>query len=150
VRSVPTWRVDEDCFALLLALREKTEEELLIQSRNEPDELISYLKAGHISHFFNDELALRSELRYPRFSRLIHITLKGKEEAVKELEAEISPLLEKYDFIFYSSPDSTPLNTTRYALSRVPSNEWPKPELMEVLRSLPPSVKVEIDPDRLV
>lgn len=149
-RAVPTWRVDEDCLALLLALRESVEEELIIQSRSEPDELMDYLRKGQISNFFTEELKLREEVGYPPFSHLVHLTMQGKEEVVKNLENEVSTLLSGYNFSFYSSPDSTTSNTTRYALLRVDNDKWPWQRLMEVLRSLPQSVKVEINPDRLV
>ncbi len=150
LRAVPTWRADEQCLGLLLRLREVVEEELVIQTRNEPDELLSYLKSGQISQFFTDELSLREDLRYPPFSRLAHLKLTGNEAAVKLLEAEVLEVLRSFQFSFYSSPDSTPENTTRYGLLRVPVSQWPKPELMEYLRALPPSVRVEIDPDKLV
>lgn len=149
-RAVPTWRVDEDCLALLLALRENVEEELIIQSRSEPDELMDYLRKGQISNFFTDELKLREEVGYPPFSHLVHLTMKGKEEAVKAIENDVSALLSDFNFSFYSSPDSTLENTTRYALLRISNDKWPNKTLMEVLRSLPQSVKVEINPDRLV
>ncbi len=150
LRAAPTWRADEQCLGLLLRLREAVEEELVIQSRHEPDDLLAYLRSGQLNQFFADELALREDLRYPPFSRLAHLTMKGKEDAVKLLEAEVSEALASHGFSFYSSPDSTPDNTTRYGLSRVPISEWPKPELIHRLRALPPSVRVEIDPDKLV
>jgi len=150
VRATPTWRVDEDCLALLFALREKVQEELIIQSRSEPDELINYFKKGQINNFFTDELKLREEVGYPPFNQLIHLTLKGKEEAVKVLEKEVSTSLLDFNFLYYSSPDSTPENTTRYGLLKVASKDWPWPSLMEALRRLPPTVKVEVNPDRLV
>jgi primosomal protein N' len=150
LRAVPTWRADEQSLGLLLHLRELAEEELLLQTRNEPDELPAYLKSGQISQFFNDELALRAELNYPPFAHLVHLTMSGKEESVKLLEKEVSDLLQGFNFSFYSSPDSTPEKTTRYALLRVALNEWPHPELMDLLRSLSPAVRIEVDPDRLV
>jgi primosomal protein N' len=150
LRAVPTWRADEQSLGLLLHLRELAEEELFLQTRNEPDELPGYLKSGQISQFFNDELALRSDLNYPPFAHLVHLTMSGKEESVKLLEKEVSDLLQGFKFSFYSSPNSTPEKTTRYGLWRVALNEWPHRELMDRLRTLPPSVRVEIDPDRLV
>lgn len=150
LRAVPTWRADEQCLGLLLRLREAVTGELIIQTRNEPDELLAYLKSGQISQFFSDELALRKELRYPPFFHLVHLTMKGKAESVKALEAETQAYLRPFDFAFYSSPDSTPENTTRYGLWRVPDQEWPQPELMDRLRGLPLAVRIEIDPDRLV
>lgn len=150
VRAVPTWRADEQCFSLLLGLRENVEDELIIQTRNEPDELLDYLHSGQVSQFFTDELNLREGLNYPPFAHLVHLTISGKEETVRLLEAEVAERLEGFNFAFYSSPDSTPVKTTRYALARVARTEWPKPELLERLRALSPAVRVEINPDRLV
>lgn len=149
-RAVPTWRVEEQCFSLLLRLREAVEDELIVQTRSEPDDLFEYVKGGQTSQFYTDELKLREELSYPPFARFVHLTMKGKEEMVKQEEAMASALISDHPFAFYSSPDSTPENTTRYGLLRVPRAKWPDPGLMDRLRLLPPAVKVEIDPDRLV
>lgn len=150
VRSIPTWRTDEECFALLMRLRELTEEELIVQTRFEPDDLIDMVKSGQMVNFYNEELHLRQSLSYPPHSKLIHLTLSGPAVAIRPIEATIADTLADFTVHFYSSPDSTDARTIRYGLARVSRESWPAPELMDVLRSLPPQVRVEIDPNRIV
>lgn len=147
VRSVPTWRVDEECFSLLFKIREKTDDELIVQTRSEPDYLLDLVKVGQIDNFFTDEIALRQSLNYPPFTTLVHLTMTGAIDAVRSLEAEIAPRLEKFGFVFYSAPESIPNRTTRYGLCRTRSIEA---DLIQALRSLPPTVRVEINPRRIV
>ncbi len=150
VRSVPTWRVDELSFSLLMRLREISTDTVIVQSRTESDELMSWAATGSTEKFFDSELALRKALHYPPFYKLIHLTIAGSLESVRNLEAELLPLLEPFGFAFYSAPDSVAKKTVRYGLSRVAYTDWPDKKLLEVLRNLPPSVRIEIDPERIV
>lgn len=149
-RSIPTWRADEEFLALLLTLREITTGTVILQTRSEPDEIVSYAKTGQIELFFNDELALRKSLGYPPFSVFVHLTIEGPAETLKPLEAEITTLLNDWSVIFYSAPESLPAKTVRYGLIKVPRESWPDGALLACLRSLPPSVRIELNPARIV
>lgn len=150
VRATPTWRIDEESFSLLMRLRELTHERLFIQSRAEEDSALELARAGQLDNFFDEELRLRQELHYPPFYKLIHLTMSGPVEAVKRLESEVAERLRPFDFSFYSAPASVPEKTIRYGLARVADGEWPKAELVEALKGLPPMVRIEIDPARIV
>ena len=150
VRSAPTWRVDKACFYLLMRLREMTVDRLFVQTRTEPDELLDLASSGSTEKFFNEELKLREDLRYPPFYNLVHLTMSGPIESVRLLEEEVTRKLEPFDFSFYSGPESTTSKTTRYGLCRVPVAKWPDREMIEALKLLPPSVRIEIDPDKIV
>ncbi|MEX2341160.1 MAG: hypothetical protein WD605_02465, partial [Candidatus Paceibacterota bacterium] len=150
VRSAPTWRVDKACFYLLMKLREITLDRLFVQTRTEPDELLTLASSGSTERFFNEELKLREDLRYPPFYNLIHLTMVGPLESVRVLEEGVVKKLAPFDFSFYSGPESTTNKTIRYGLCRVPTGKWPDRELIEALKILPPSVRVEIDPDKIV
>jgi len=150
VRSVPTWRVDEVTFSLLLKLREITTDKLFVQTRSTSDELLNLAANGAVEKFYDSEILLRESLKYPPFSFMVHLTMSGRIDEVKQIEALIRPELEILGFGFYSSPDSVPGKTTRYGLCRVPASKWPNKVLMEVLTALPPAVKIEINPDRIV
>lgn len=150
VRSIPTWHTDEECFALLMRLRELAIDEVVVQTRTEPGELLDMVKAGQMVNFYNEELLLRQQLSYPPYSKLVHLTMLGPAESLKPLEVTIKEELAPFKWHFYSAPDSTDERTTRYGLLRVPLEEWPHKNLMEKLRALPPSVRVEIDPSRIV
>ncbi len=149
-RSIPTWRGDEDLLALLLTLRDKTNDTCFIQTRSEPHEIIDCAISGSVSKFYDEELILRETLNYPPFFHFIHLTLQGKAEAVQREEEKITNLLQKYKPHFYYAPTTTYKKTIRHGLIRVSNEAWPSQDLMDRLRSLPPQVRVEVDPDRVV
>ena len=71
-------------------------------------------------------------------------------EAKKKLEEDITAILKDYKLSIYQSPTSTKEAPIMYGLMRVPSSEWPNQKLSALLRSLPPSVRIVINPDRIV
>jgi primosomal protein N' len=149
-RSIPSWRAEEEFYGLLLTLRERSTQAVLIQTRTEPDEILSYAKQGLVEQFYTDELELREALMYPPFSTFILLTWQDTKESVTQTEAKLEKLLREYKPRFYSAPQSLVKKTTRYGLMRIERSQWPLTELVTILRALPPSIKIEINPDRIV
>ena len=149
-RSIPTWRADEEFFGLMLTMRELTSEIMLMQTRQEPDELIECVKNGLVEQFYDDEIDLRESLKYPPFSVFVHLTMAGSADSLRPLEETINETLANYKPSFYSAPLSTAAKTVRYGLIRVSEENWPDETLLEALRSLPPMVRIEINPSKLV
>ena len=149
-RTVPTWRADEDFFALLLRLREITTKSVLIQTRAETDDVLSYAKTGQVEQFYTDELSLRSTLKYPPYSVFIHLTFSGSGEAVSKQEEALSKTLTAWPIRFYSAPQSTVQTNIRYGLLRIPALNWPDETLIKILAKLPPAIRVEINPGKIV
>ncbi|MEK7462167.1 MAG: hypothetical protein AAB618_01175 [Patescibacteria group bacterium] len=150
-RSTPTWRADESLFRLIIKLRECTKREVLIQTRSDTDLLVEYSSKGAVERFFDDEISLRKQLKYPPFSTFILVTWSGSEAAVRESEKVIKTILTNPLAEFYTNPHSTAAHTHRHALLRIPSDD--KVTLAEVInqvRKLPPYVKLEINPERIV
>ncbi len=149
-RSIPSWRAEEEFLSLLFNLRDLTRETLFIQTQTESDEILDYLMTGHTDQFYTDELALRESLKYPPYSKFIHFTFTGEATAVNNLETEITDLLVKYKPKFYSSADTKEMKIMRQGLIRVPLSDWPNADLINRLRSLPPTVRIELDPPKIV
>jgi len=149
-RSVPTWRAEEELFDLLLTLREKTSEVCYLQTRQEPDEVIQLATQGQLEAFCAQELRLRKTLGYPPFQVLVHLTLQGQRAAVANLEQVVASVLHTWQPHFYNAPTTTDAKTTRYGLIKIPRKTWPPKTLITQLKSLPPAVRVEINPDRIV
>lgn len=151
-RSIPTWRADETLFRLLITLREHTEKEVIVQTRQETDDLLSHASRGATERFHDDEIALRKITNYPPFSQFIFLTWQGPKEAVEYVEKNIKQLLSSHQVAgaeFYNNPKSTPHKIMRHCLIRVPTLTG-QPEFMNALRTLPPYVVVTINPDRIV
>ncbi|OGG89327.1 hypothetical protein A2592_02925 [Candidatus Kaiserbacteria bacterium RIFOXYD1_FULL_42_15] len=151
VRAIPTWRADESLFRLLINLREKTDKEVIIQTRNETDDLLLYATRGAVDRFHDDELALRKMLNYPPFSTFVFITWQGSPTMVQETENLVQKLLAPLEIKgqFYTNPNSTIHKLLRHCLIRVPNLTDNQP-LIQALRSLPPHIAISINPDRIV
>lgn len=149
MRSQPTWRAEETVLGNLLNLRELTARECIVQIRNEIDPLLKHFERGLIDDFYNEEIGMRQVLSYPPFAVFVLLTWQGDKAAVKVIEGQITTVLAAYNPQCYSSP--LPGEThTRHALLRIAHGDWPKPKLMDVLRTLPPVIRIEVGPERII
>ncbi len=151
VRAMPTWRADESLFRLLLSLREISQNEVLVQTRTEPDDLLLYATRGAVDRFHDDEINLREMLQYPPFANFYFLTWQGSPEHITNTENFIKQLLEptKLPLQFYTNPQSHGQKSLRHCLIRVNKNTSPA-HLVELLRHLPPYIAITVNPDRIV
>ncbi|MCA9358863.1 hypothetical protein KC926_01505 [Candidatus Kaiserbacteria bacterium] len=150
-RAIPTWRADESLFRLLLRLRECTTKEVIVQTRTETDNLMIHATRGAVERFYDDEIALRKMLQYPPYSTFILLTWIGTHISVHELEKPILKILESQNVQYYNNPNSTKEKTLRHGLIRIPTSDTTNHEqVIKLARCLPPYVKVEINPERIV
>ena len=88
---------------------------------------------------------------YPPFTTLIKITLEGnKEDIITEMSIIQKNLEPQTVDIFPAFTHTVKGNYVLHGLMRIPSGRWPDRELSDKLRALPPSVRVNIDPDSLL
>lgn len=150
VRATPTWKADESLFRLLLKLREITEKEVLLQTRASSDELLEHASRGAIEKFYDDEIALRQLLRYPPFVTFVLLTWTGDAEVALRAENIIKNTL-SVEGEYYQSPQSRPSKQLRHCLLRADHTSIDSYKtLMAQLTSLPPFVKIEINPEKIV
>jgi primosomal protein N' (replication factor Y) len=150
-RTIPTWRADESLFRLLLKLRECTAKEVLIQTRTEPDALLTHASRGALERFYDDEINLRRMLSYPPFSQFILVSWLSSADTAKEMQKKLQMQFGTTDILYYFNPHSTAQKTQGYALFRLPKTLTPKETaLIDRIRALPPYFKVEVNPDRIV
>lgn len=150
LRATPTWRQQEETLSTLFALRECTTDTLFVQTRTEPDEFLEHARTGAAERFYDEEIALREQLQYPPYSHFIHLTWQGSVDAVQKIEELLTKLLPAYKPMFYSAPPSAKGTIIRYALLRVPRGTWPDQKLVAILRTVPPAVRIVMNPDRIV
>lgn len=148
--SIPSWRADELLFRLLLDLREKTEQTVLLQARHEPTPIVNLAKQGMVEQFYDEELKLREQLHYPPFTVLILLTWTGSTEVVTKQTELIEQHLPQETVHYYNHPYSHQAKVTRYGLLRIPRERWPEKALLKRLRELPPSIKIQVDPDQII
>lgn len=148
--ATPTWRLEEENLSLLLSLREITEGKVLVQTRAKETEVLSHAKQGSVETFYTEELELRKKFGYPPFATFIHLTWQGSKDAVEKLQSEITKLLEPFSPSIYQNPTAPEHKPIMYCLMRLPEGKWPNPKLAEALRALPPSVRIMINPDKII
>jgi len=149
-RSNPTWKADENIFKLLLELRELSNEEVMVQTRTEPDSLLQNATHGSLEAFYNEEISLREALSYPPISTFILLTWTGSKEVVQNTEQTIKIITAGQTADYYNNPNSTETKLLRHALFRLPQEKKTKLDFINQLRQLPPYIRVEIDPSRIV
>ena len=124
---------------------------MLVQTRSETDLLVTHATRGAIERFYDDEIALREMLSYPPYSRFILLTWVGAVDAAKETSKKVKELLKSNDIQYYFNPNSTSKKTYGHALIRMKNKAQPdQAELLNRIRSLPPYIKVEVNPERIV
>lgn len=149
-RANPTWKTDENVLRLLLQLRELSQKEVLVQTRTPADHVLNCATAGTIESFYDEELSLREALKYPPYSTFILLSWQGSEEAVARVEKEVVSRTNDFKSLFYSNPLSSDTKILRHCLFRLPAKDAKNIDLINTIRTFPPYIKVEIDPNRIV
>lgn len=151
LRAIPSWRQQEELFSTILTLREKTSGTVLVQTRTTADdEMLKHAAKGDTSWFYGEELAAREACTYPPYFVFIHLTWTCPEGADDTLARDVEERLAQFEPHIYEAPAYNGTKRTRYALIRVPQAAWPDDLLVDAVRSLPPSVRVIINPNRIV
>lgn len=148
--ATPTWRLQEENFALMLRLREISKDALYVQTRTKDDTLIEHAKHANIEQFYTEEIELRKTFNYPPFTTFIHLTWQGPADAVQKTEALVSATLKDYKVSVYNAIQSPKDTVMQFGLIRMSSKDWPDKRLSLLLRSLPPTIRIVINPDRIV
>lgn len=83
------FRASEKTFSELRSILElvTTDGEVLIQTRYPLSDILKYLKDDNYASFVKNELVMRKELRYPPYSKLLHIRFSMDPSAGKEFQA---------------------------------------------------------------
>ncbi len=149
-RMTPTWRAEEELFALLLLLRDKTNDKVFVQSRSEIDPIFTHAEKGTVEQFYNEEMELREKLLYPPYVIFIHLTFTETSELGNKYQTELRENLDPHEITFYTSSVKAKSDNTYHGLVRIPASAWPNVKLMDRLRELPPYIRVEINPNSIL
>jgi len=148
--ATPTWRLEEENLALLLKLREETKGKVYIQTRTTDTHILTHAKQGSLEHFYTEELELRKTFNYPPYATFIHLTWQGTPDIVKKTETYLADIFKEYNISIYQNPTSPTETPILYGLIRISSATWPDQKIVTLLRSVPPSVRIVINPDKIV
>lgn len=159
--SVANYKIYEKVIRIVSTLSEKTEKDFLIQTKHADDPVLTGFSRGSLNEFYKQELKDRQVFGYPPFNRIIKITEPVKGENLKEMGAHYKKLFSGYDLESYTTPISKERGIyALHGIMRHPADTWNLPELssntridrplLEKLRSLPPQVRIEIDPEQIL
>lgn len=149
--AIPDWRASEKLFGTLLRLKQLTRKHFIIQTRQPEEKIFTYVTSGNLIDFYRDEIAERQDMGYPPFKSLIKISLAGNLSEIKKEMAKLETLLTKWHPITY--PDiskNTKGLPVLNILLRLPASLWPEPEILKILKSLPPTFVINVDPESIL
>ncbi|MFA5291054.1 MAG: hypothetical protein WC385_01945, partial [Candidatus Paceibacterota bacterium] len=147
----PDYRLGEKLFSELLRLRLLISKRLFIQTRNPDEKIWQYVLSGNLLDFYRDEIEERRELGYPPFKVLIKISREGKKDEIKKDMTQLEKSLAEWQPISYPSliknQKGLPISNI---LIKLPAAAWPNKKLLTLLKSLPPTFIIRVDPESVL
>lgn len=144
---IPDFRINERVFAMLLALRAKTEKTFLLQTRMPHVPVWKEVLRGDISNFYREELRVRKEFGYPPFTTLIKLSVSGSAEKAAEEVARLETLLGEYHPVSFPARKENPRGGVSFRILLKVAGTWPNDALLALLSSLSPAIEVRVDPE---
>lgn len=149
--SIPDFRINEKIFSIIVKLRSITHKHFLLQTRNPEAPVLALGVKGNIVDFYREEIEARKAFSFPPFSIFIKISYAGKKEGVLDAMEKLKIALEKWPIdIFPAFIATVKGEYIMHALVKLKRNEWPNNELIDILRALPPSYAVNVDPESIL
>ncbi len=153
--ALPDFRIQERMMYALTRLRNLAERTFIVQTRRIEEGVFSYGMKGNLGDFYRNMIKERKQFSYPPFSLLLKISMEGKKEEIAKEMANIRTLIapdiapNELD-IFPAFTSAANGKSAIHGLVKIPATRWPKKELVEKLRILPPHISVKIDPESLL
>lgn len=158
--SFPDFRSAENTFQLIVqaagrAGRASENGEVIIQTRNPNNKIISYAQNHDYESFINSELKMRKEAKYPPYVRLVRIIISsGDEKRARETSAEVKKILSKENKWEILGPSKAPLEKIKgkfrwHMLLKIPKSKIIGKEIYNLVnkkRWKNSKVFVDVDP----
>ena len=159
--SVANYKIYEKVIRIISTLGDITEKNLIIQTKHADDPVLDGFVRGTLHDFYRGELKDRQAFQYPPFARIIKISETTKTDAFKKTIEVYRKSFVDYGVECYTTTISKEKGICAvHSIMRHPSEVWNLPELspgtridkplLGKLRSLPPQVRIEIDPEQIL
>ena len=152
--ALPEFKMNEKIFRLLLKLKSLAKKSFTIQTRFPELPIFGNVLRGNISGFYKEELEGRKLFQYPPFKLLIKITRENKNVTLLNAEIEaMQKILTEWNPTTYPAFIPKVKNFyIKHILLKIEPSSWPSKQekLYRILSSIPPSWKVDIDPESLL
>ena len=159
--SIPNFKMSEKILQIIIVILERTENKLIIQTKNENDSALQAIKNGNLLSFVREEIEDRQKLEYPPFKRFIKITYLGDKAKTERVKEFLTETFKEYNPEIFSgfhaqAKDKYVTNT----LIKIDPKKWSLPalstgaeideNLLSKLNSLPASFLISVDPEDLL
>ncbi len=149
--AIPDFHVREKIMHILLELKSKSSEYLLIQGRNTEDNIIEQGLSGDLRNFIKEEIISRKKWGYPPFSVFIKITISLEKEKIKKEIEVLNTYFSSYEKIIFPAFIKVKKGKSIcHMLIKIKKENWPDKILIGKLLSLPPYIEVRINPESLL
>lgn len=152
--TLPDFRINEKIFQILLRLRSLAKKTFLIQTRLADQKIFDDVIKGNVSSFYKSELEAKKHFQYPPFKTFIKITKEGRNKEVIKKEVQVlTKKLEKWEPLAYSAFIPKVKNQhIWHIIIKLDPETWPRQhkELRDILSSLTPDWKINVDPESLL
>lgn len=157
--TLPDFRINERIFQILLRLRSLAKKTFLIQTRLSNQQIFEDAMRGNVSNFYKSELETKKYFQYPPFKIFIKITKEGKNKEILKKEVQLlAKKLEEWGPLAYSAFIPKIKNQhIWHIIIKLDPETWPPKgqtqqhkELHEILSSLTPDWKINVDPESLL
>lgn len=152
--TLPDFRINEKILKILLGLRSLAQKTFLIQTRLAGQKIFEDAMRGNVSNFYKSELETKKHFQYPPFKTFIKITKEGRDKETLKKEIQIlAKKLEGWAPLAYSAFIPKIKNQHIWHLIiKLDPDTWPRQhkELHDILSSLAPDWKINVDPESLL
>ena len=149
--SLSAWRAHEHALSILMQLRSRATEHLIIETRQSDNLVMRTMTTGTALDFYRAEAADRQTYDYPPFATFIGLTWSGTPAHAAVLRGAVVAACKGYDLVGPLPAEVIERNRVRErAVVRVAPARWPDRALIAALGTLPPEVAITVDPDDIV
>lgn len=146
--ALPFWRARERFVRLCYTLAGASSRVLLL-TRHPEDAAVDAAVNPASARFWDEERALRRALRYPPFGTIVTLALEGTPRALDPLTASLEAALATYAPARLEDKPLGERTVRRAFVLTLSADAWPDEALSARLASLPPAVRIRIDPESI-
>lgn len=159
--NIPNFKMSEKILQIIISTISNTNEKIIIQTKNENDDIIKALENENLLYFIRKELEDRKKLGYPPYKRFIKITYLSDKTEMLKAKNILGEIFKEYNpeifsgFVArlkgkYVTNMLIKMDPKKWSLLELSANSKIDENLSAKLRSLPPAFKIFVDPEDLL
>lgn len=159
--SIPNYKMGERILEIVLSIIEKTDDKLIIQTKNNKDSALLSIESNNMLPFVKEELSDRKLLDYPPYKRFIKVSSLGDKKEIQEIKKSLQEIFTEYNpelftgFIAkikdkYNINMLITLDIEKWSLKEVSNKGSVDEKLFNLLSNLPPAFQIYVDPENIL